>query len=55
MWPDRDSNPGHLTYESGALPIALPGSASSLRDLGTQWAVSLRIPERSCKIVETLP
>ena len=23
MWPDRVSNPGHLTYESGALPIAL--------------------------------
>ena len=24
MWQDRDSNPGPLTYESGALPIALP-------------------------------
>ena len=23
MLPDRVSNPGHLTYESGALPIAL--------------------------------
>ena len=23
MWPDRVSNPGLLTYESGALPIAL--------------------------------
>ena len=23
MWPDRVSNPGSLTYESGALPIAL--------------------------------
>ena len=23
MWPDRVSNPGPLTYESGALPIAL--------------------------------
>ena len=22
MLPDRVSNPGHLTYESGALPIA---------------------------------
>ena len=53
MWPDRDSNPGHLIYESGALPIVRP--ASSLRDLGTQQAVSLRIPERLCKIVETLP
>ena len=25
MLPDRVSNPGHLTYESGALPIALRG------------------------------
>ena len=28
MWPDRVSNPGPLTYESGALPIALHGPAS---------------------------
>ena len=27
MLPDRASNPGPLTYESGALPIALPGLA----------------------------
>ena len=25
MLPDRVSNPGPLTYESGALPIAMPG------------------------------
>ena len=25
MLPDRVSNPGPLTYESGALPTALPG------------------------------
>ena len=25
MWPDRVSNPGPLTYKSGALPIALRG------------------------------
>ena len=25
MLPDRVSNPGPLTYESGALPIALRG------------------------------
>ena len=25
MWPDRVSNPGPLTYESGALPTALRG------------------------------
>ena len=27
MWPDRVSNPGLLTYESGALPTALCGPA----------------------------
>ena len=27
MLPDRESNPGPLTYESGALPIALHGPA----------------------------
>ena len=27
MLPDRVSNPGPLIYESGALPIALRGSA----------------------------
>ena len=28
MLPDRVSNPGPMTYESGALPIALRGPAS---------------------------
>ena len=28
MWPDRVSNPGPPTYESGALPIALRGPAN---------------------------
>ena len=28
MLPDRISNPGPLTYESGALPIALRGPAA---------------------------
>ena len=27
MWPDRVSNPGPPTYESGALPIALRSPA----------------------------
>ena len=27
MWPDRESNPGPLTYESGTLPTALRGPA----------------------------
>ena len=30
MLPDRVSNPGPLTYESGALPIALCGPALGL-------------------------
>ena len=30
MLPDRVSNPGPLTYESGALPIALHGPASPI-------------------------
>ena len=29
MLPDRVSNPGPLTYESGALPTALRGPASA--------------------------
>ena len=34
MLPDRVSNPGPLTYESGALPIALRGPAIP----GQTWA-----------------
>ena len=30
MWPDWVSNPGPLTYESGALLTALRGPASEL-------------------------
>ena len=30
MLPDRVSNPGPLTYESGALPIALRGPAFNM-------------------------
>ena len=29
MWPDRVSNLGPLTYESGALPTALRGPAET--------------------------
>ena len=35
MLPDRVSNPGPLTYESGALPIALRGPAT-LKELINQ-------------------
>ena len=33
MLPDRVSNPGPLTYESGALPIALRGPARAIEVL----------------------
>ena len=37
MLPDRVSNPGPLTYESGALPIALrgPDFVGNIPDLNT--------------------
>ena len=31
MWPDRVSNPGPLTYESGALSAALRGPAKIIK------------------------
>ena len=31
MWPDRVYNPGPLTYESGALPTVLPGTAHMIQ------------------------
>ena len=37
MLPDRVSNPGPLTYESGALPIALRGPAYFARAQVAQW------------------
>ena len=33
MLPDRVSNPGPLTYESGALPIALRGPATGRENI----------------------
>ena len=41
MLPDRVSNPGPLTYESGALPIALRGPARKL--LNTQRAMTPKV------------
>ena len=37
MLPDRVSNPGPLTYESGALPIALRGPASPKERIQSLW------------------
>ena len=40
MLPDRVSNPGPLTYESGDLPIALCGPTPCIRSLHFLRAVS---------------
>ena len=45
MLPDRVSNPGPLTYESGALPIALRGPAGKVvvvigRGWGWGWGIN---------------
>ena len=41
MLPDRVSNPGPLTYESGALPIALRGPAKVV--------YTKKIPDKFCR------
>ena len=50
MLPDRVSNPGPLTYESGALPIALRGPAKVMSgrsvNLTTLFLGRLRPPKR---------
>ena len=38
MWPDRVSNPGPLTYESGTLPTALRGPATKHLKKRLSWA-----------------
>ena len=52
MLPDRVSNPGPLTYESGALPIALRGPAKEIVEKpGSQHMV--KISRRRKQIVST--
>ena len=41
MLPDQVSNPGPLTYESGALPIALRGPALLFGELSSTAEVKL--------------
>ena len=48
MLPDRVSNPGPLTYESGALPIALRGPARKVQSKSIRLSVILGIPELCC-------
>ena len=45
MLPDRVSNPGPLTYESGALPIALRGPAKLLCTSPIRVAISVCLGE----------
>ena len=44
MLPDRVSNPGPLTYESGALPIALRGPVGS-ETRSLTYYLKVKIPE----------
>ena len=43
MWPDRVSSPGPLTYESGALPTALPGPATNYETLASLIYIIIKI------------
>ena len=50
MLPVRVSNPGSLTYESGALLIALRGLAiSTLASYDCQWAILIQDPFHKIK------
>ena len=44
MLPDRVSNPGPLTYELGALPIALRGPAAQRMTCRDSWPADLAVP-----------
>ena len=43
MLPDRVSNPGPLTYESGALPIALRGPVVELKTGGCKLKMNFLV------------
>ena len=53
MLPDRVSNPGPLTYESGALPTGLRGPKivckSCLSSFTTVKKILLKVPKVVCK------
>ena len=52
MWPDRVSNPGPLTNESGALPTALRGPTWS-RDTIKQalWCLNAQSGPYACNFL----
>ena len=47
MLPDRVSNPGPLTYESGALPIALRGPAKMSSAAIFVWGFKNKLPSKT--------
>ena len=55
MWPDRVSNLGPLTYESGALPTALRGPAEKDENIDSELSqlfLEIRLQQKCfCKIV----
>ena len=67
MWPDRVSNPGPLTYESGALLTAQRGPAdlqfshrhlhdkrySISRGSNRYARIDVRFPDKNDKLVKT--
>ena len=64
MLPDRVSNPGPLTYESGALPIALRGPARCevfhnfifnclIRAIGSHFIINLKTLHLGHKNIKT--
>ena len=53
MLPDRVSNPGPLTYESGALPIALRGPARCQQTVQTK--IRLLLKKQSDQGLRCLP
>ena len=52
MLPDRVSNPGPLTYESGALPIALRGPAGiQVEEIAQALGISIGSVSKSYMII----
>ena len=54
MLPDRVSNPGPLTYESGALPIALRGPAVKTDRIGFSLILDVWPSSRTTKASPTV-
>ena len=55
MLPDRVSNPGPLTYESGALPIALRGPAAETLNGRSGYAADVVWTQKGCSTTFSCP